>query len=138
MSFDEYLLKERVKSYRYTLHLLLSELLNENSFLTVGDSHSREYWGDFASYAQKKLKFLEIDHKLSDQELNNYIEREDIKKKVENLYLANIIRWQFGRALEHYILTDRCLVLEEAGYSVEMKELFDEELSPRNIAILAK
>jgi SAM-dependent methyltransferase len=137
MSFDEYLLKERVKSYRYTLHILLSEILGMNSFLTVGDSHSREYWGDFSAYAKKKLNKLMIDYSMTDKELDEYIERDDIKKKVSDLYLANIIRWQFGRALEHYILTDRCLLLEEAGYNVEMKELFKEELSPRNIAILA-
>ncbi|WP_127717371.1 methyltransferase [Halobacteriovorax sp. HLS] len=137
MSFEEFELKERVKFYRYTLHLLLSEILKKNSFLTVGDSHRREYWGDFASYAQKKLAALKIEHDYSLEDLNNYYENIEIRKKVEDLYLANIIRWQFGRALEHYILTDRCLWLEEAGHKVQMKELFDEKLSPRNIGILA-
>lgn len=137
MNFEEYHLKERVKSYRYTFHLLVNEIKGVNTFLTVGDCHPREYWGDFSDYAMKKLTQLNIEHSKSKQDLDDFISDPIISRKVEDLYLANVIRWQFGRALEHYILTDRCLVLEESGYKVEMKELFDEELSPRNIGILA-
>ena len=137
MDFKEYHLKERVKSYRYTFHLLVNEILGKNTFLTVGDCHPREYWGDFSDYAMKKLSHLKISHSKSKEDLDSYINNSIIKRKVEDLYLANVIRWQFGRALEHYILTDRCLVLEESGYKVEMKELFNDELSPRNIGILA-
>ena len=53
------------------------------------------------------------------------------------MFLANIIRWQFGKAVEHALLTDRCLYLEENGFDVEMAEYFDSDLSPRNIGILA-
>jgi hypothetical protein len=137
MDFKEYHLKERVKSYRYTFHLLVNEILGKNTFLTVGDCHQREYWGSFSDYAMKKLTQLKISHNKSKEDLDNFIINPSVSRKVEDLYLANVIRWQFGRALEHYILTDRCLVLEESGYKVEMKELFDEELSPRNIGILA-
>ena len=34
------------------------------------------------------------------------------------MFLANIIRWQFGKAVEHALLTDRCLYLEEKGFQV--------------------
>ena len=46
-------------------------------------------------------------------------------------------RWQFGRALEVYILLDRALNLMEKGMKVSMATYFDESLSPRNIGILA-
>ena len=51
------------------------------------------------------------------------------------MFLCNIIRWQLGRALEVYLLLDRCLYLEEKGYQVSCLQFFDEEISPRNIGI---
>jgi hypothetical protein len=53
------------------------------------------------------------------------------------MWLCNIIRWQLGRALEVYLLLDRCLYLEEQGFRVQIEQYFQETLSPRNIGILA-
>jgi hypothetical protein len=50
--------------------------------------------------------------------------------------MANIIRWQLGRVLELYLLLDRAIYIEERGMSVELKQFFDENLSPRNIGLL--
>lgn len=137
MNFNQYLLKERVKSFRYSLQLLINEIMGYSHFTSVGDGKSREYWGDFAPYALRRLKALNITHNYDEKSLNEFYESEAVKNEVRKMYLANIMRWQFGRCLEHYILTDRCLLLEEAGQKVELKELFNEDLSPRNIGILA-
>jgi len=137
MDFKQYLLKERVKSFRFTLQLILDDIFGGPHFISVGDSHSREYWGEFSDYAYKKLSNLKIDHDYDLKKLQDFYDNTDTQKKVKEMYLGNIIRWQFGRALEHYILTDRCLVLEEAGLKVQMKELFNESLSPRNIGIFS-
>ena len=137
MDFKQYLLKERVKSYRYTLQLLLNDIHGKSHFVSVGDSHPREYWAEFSEYASKKLELLKLAPNYSLNELQEFYDDKETKRKIKDMYLGNIIRWQFGRALEHYILTDRCLVLEEAGLKVQMKELFDESLSPRNIGIFS-
>jgi len=137
MDFNQYLLKERVKSYRYSLQLLMNKIMGHSHFASVGDGKAREYWGDFGPYALKRLEALGIEHDFNETTLHDFYESVEIKNEVKMMYLANIIRWQFGRCLEHYILTDRCLLLEEAGQKVELKELFDEDLSPRNIGILA-
>ncbi len=137
MDFKQYLLKERVKSFRYSLQLLLNKIHGGPNFISVGDSHSREYWGEFSGYAAKKLSALDINHTYQLEDLQNFYESTETQEKVKEMYLGNILRWQFGRALEHYILTDRCLVLEEAGFKVQMKELFNESLSPRNIGIFS-
>ena len=70
--------------------------------------------------------------------LHDFHQDVEIQKQIRKMFLANIIRWQFGKAIEHYILTDRCLYLEEKGFEVEMAEYFDSEKSPRNIGILAR
>lgn len=50
------------------------------------------------------------------------------------------LRAALGPLLETFILLDRLLFLQEAGNSIEamMLPIFDPELSPRNVAIIAK
>ncbi|KAL5565125.1 hypothetical protein UlMin_028289 [Ulmus minor] len=50
------------------------------------------------------------------------------------------LRAAFGPLLETYLLLDRLLFLQEQGSSIEsvMLPIFDPELSPRNVAIIAK
>ena len=50
----------------------------------------------------------------------------------------NIIRWQFGRAIELWILLDRACYLQENKNEVIIGEYFDENISPRNIGIYAR
>ena len=54
------------------------------------------------------------------------------------MFEANIIRWQFGRAIEKLIILDRAMFLEENNYKVTWGELFNEEVSPRNIGLYAE
>jgi len=137
MTFDDFKLKERVKYYRYTLHLFMQEVLKVSEFQTLGEAAPRIYWGDFSVYALEKLKSQNISSLPSAQELEEFYERVDIKKKVRHMFLANIIRWQLGRAVELTILLDRCLLLTEQGHRVELLQVFNEELSPRNLGILS-
>jgi hypothetical protein len=137
MNYEEFKLKKRVKYYRYALHLLLYKELNQKEFLTAGESNAKLYWQDFSIYAKNKLEVLNIDHNLTDQEIQAFYNREDIQKEISTMFHANIIRWQFGRVVEHYILTDRSLFLEEQGLKVKMEEVFNDQLSPRNIGIIA-
>lgn len=137
MTFDEYKLKERVKSFRYTLHLFQLEVLGHTEFVTIGDAHPRVYQGAFSEYALGKLKEIGEENLPSLETLEEFYNNPDIQIKVRRMFLANIIRWQLGRAVEMTILLDRCMYLEERGHKVEMLQVFDEELSPRNLGILS-
>jgi len=55
---------------------------------------------------------------------------------VWEMILANLIRWQLGRILETYLILDRALWLEESGVECEVAQIFDEQISPRNLAII--
>lgn len=139
ISFEDFLLKERVKNYRYGLHLFLYYELNIKGFVGVGEYPVKKYWEPFTTYARKKLNELGLKASTySDQTLQNFHQNPEIQKKIRRMFLANIIRWQFGKAVEHALLTDRCLYLEEKGFQVEMAEYFNSNLSPRNIGILAQ
>lgn len=129
--------KKQVKNYRYALHLLLIEKFNIDNAFDVGECHTRTYWLDFHVYASEKLNYLNLSHSLSNTDLDAFYWRADIQKELRDLFLCNLVRWKFGRLLELYILLDRCLYLEEAGFKVELSQFFNEEESPRNLGILA-
>ncbi len=137
MEFSTYQTKERVKNYRYALHLFLMRHYNNKYATDVGECPIHIYWGAFHQYIKDKLKELKIEHDFSDEYLDGFYSSAEIQRELRVMFLCNIIRWQLGRALEVYIQLDRCLYLEEKGYSVKLEQYFDEELSPRNLGILA-
>lgn len=137
MTFEEYQLKERVKKMRYTLHLLYYKKLGIREFMSAGEIRPKDYWKPFPEYALERLENNKIEHDFSTEELQTFFDNKEIQEEVWTLYLANLIRWQLGRVIEHYILTDRALKLEEKGYQVTLKEFFNPKISPRNIGILA-
>jgi hypothetical protein len=137
MTFDEFLLKKRVKSFRYSLHLFLKEVLGHTEFATIGEALPSVYWGDFSQYALLKLeKIGEVDLP-SKAELDQFYQDPKIQDQVHKMFLANIVRWQLGRVVEFTIILDRCLYLKEQGHKVELLQVFNEELSPRNLGILS-
>lgn len=137
MTFETYQTKERVKYYRYALHLFLMKHFNNKTFTDVGECHLSLYWKPFNFYISQKLEHLKIEHSFSEQDFNDFYNDPDLQRELRVMFLCNIIRWQLGRAMEIYIQIDRCLYLEENGYKVRLEQYFDEALSPRNLGILA-
>lgn len=137
MKFETYQTKERVKYYRYALHLFLLEHYSNKYATDVGECPIQTYWRPFHEYIRGRLSELKIAHDFSDSYFDEYYKRSDVQKNLRVMFLCNIIRWQLGRVLEIYLQLDRCLYLEEKGYAVMLEQYFDEELSPRNLGILA-
>lgn len=138
ITLKEYQLKERVKQFRYAFHLLHYYKLNLHEFISIGESSKENYWGKFSDFALAKLATAQITHHLAASDIDLFFNDIKIQKLIRKMFLSNLIRWQFGRVIEHYILTDRCLFLEESNYKVSMAEYFHEGLSPRNIGILGE
>ncbi len=134
LSYQDFCFKERVKLYRYGLHLYCHEFRPELGFVSVGNSGFKDYYAPFAHYLKSKLP-----GKISadEGEIQAWFLRPRIQDQLRKMFLANIVRWQFGRALECLILVDRALYLKENGLEVELAEYFEEGLSPRNIGLLA-
>ena len=134
----EFQLKYRVKAFRYALHLFLCEEAGLKNFISVGDSKNKDYQYDFATYALKKLKKLNLPIQYNAETLNNFFGDSKRQKLLRKMFLCNVIRAQFGRAVEHLILLDRAMYLEEHGYDVTLSTFFDESLSPRNRGLFAQ
>ncbi len=137
MSRETYDTKERVKYYRYALHLFFTRHFGDNAVIDVGECPIKIYWGSFADYIKLKLSELKIEHHFSDEYFNLFYQDHDLQKELRVMFLCNIIRWQLGRVLEISILLDRGIFLEENNYDVCIEQYFNEPLSPRNIGIMA-
>lgn len=143
-----------VKRHRYALHLLLFYKVGIKNFISIGDSKHKDYSSSFCLYAKSKIESILSDaslqklHDLNIKPLEKLINK-DVKeiedfylsdlcqKEVNRLIAADLIRWRLGRILEYYILTDRAILLQENGRKVELFQVFDEKISPRNIGIIS-
>ena len=109
----------------------MTDILNI-SFQTLGNASKEDYKGSFADYC---YKYLPESQKLSKSELENYYQKYEPTYKTYLCY--GIIRSFLSRPLEVYLNLDRCLFLEQNNYDVQIEEVFNRELSPRNIALTA-
>lgn len=136
LTLKDYQLKKRVKLYRYGLHFLLESEYAQQFPTPVGECNTKIYWRPFSEYAKMKIEQAGLAPKLSDSALNQFLEQKNIQAQIELMISADLIRWQFGRSIEAYILLDRALMLEESNQEVSLFEVFDETISPRNIALI--
>lgn len=128
-------LKLQVKRHRYALHLFHFHERDIKRFYPMGETHPREYQGAFSDYALPRLEAYQIN--ATKEELEEFYEKDWVVALYKKMICANLIRWQFGRALEMYILLDRAIKLSKMGLEVELATYFEEQVSPRNIGILA-
>lgn len=126
--------KIAVKQYRYTLHFYLKDQ-QKAEFQKVGDGHWDDYQGSFAAYA-KKFGSTSL-QSITDEALNEYFATPENQRQLQATILGGIIRNTLGRVIELYIVLDRCLLLQEAGYEVSLGTYFNRKISPRNLGIFA-
>lgn len=146
LSREEFDYKLKVKKYRYLLHLFFLEH-GLTRFVSVGDSPPRDYALPFAGYVNLKIKEAmnkeeiprEIAKRLqaiSDEEKNDFFAQQKRQDIFWQLFQCDLIRWQVGRLLELDIVLDRALYAYENGLEAQAFQIFDEEKSPRNIALV--
>jgi hypothetical protein len=136
ISYADFCHKERVKYYRYALHWFLQEFYLRDDFQSVGDSAKRDYRGSFSSYLKSKIEFLKLDPKpLQKVDPHKWYLSAHVQQTLRELFVANIIRWRFGQALEQILLIDRALWMEDKGFNVKIEKIFDSNQSPRAHAI---
>ena len=130
MTEKEFLQRESVKRYRYTLHFIMRDQLGL-SFRTLGNGLKSDYQGTFESYCRK---FVPETQRFSASELEKlYL---TYRKEYERFLRFGIIRSSLSRPLEVYLSLDRCIYLMKNGFKIEIQEVFNRSLSPRNISIV--
>lgn len=137
LSIEEFRLMKRVNEYRFAIDLLFRKLFPDSGFVVAGDASKALYAGDFAAYAIDRFRRCRLSLSLDAQELNAYFASGPVQEEVAAIFAAHILQNLFARPLELAILHDRALWLSEQGYSVKLVQVFDREISPRNIALVA-
>lgn len=135
VSFESVSFKQQVKFYRYSLHALLADHYDRSEIIIFGNSSGKDYNSSFYDYVKTQFKKVGIPLKHTNEELLEFYEEK--LPIVKRMYAAGFIRDALSRLLEVYLLLDRAIYLEENGYKVEILEVFDEEVSPRNLGIFA-
>lgn len=123
--------RRKVKRLRYAAHFFLqSKGIKE--FKSLGSPNKKLYDQSFSEY----FITLSPESEWSKEELEDFISKEDIQKKIHFTFMADFVRGLFARLIEIYILMDRALYMNEHSGTVELVQLFDRRISPRNIAIV--
>jgi len=129
--------RDKMKYFRYTLHFLLHDEFGIKGQVTLGNCPPELYDGSFAVYAREQLTRLQLTSAWSDEKLDAYFMEENNQTLIKQMLAAATVRDVMGRALEAAIITDRALWMEERGYHVDINEIFDPAVSPRNLALIA-
>lgn len=137
MNEKDYILKQKVKFYRYAFHILLHDKYQIEEEVFLGNSSKHLYEESFSTYALEQFKRTNIAVKHSAEELDDFFNSPALALLIRKMIAAGIIRNALGRVLELYLILDRCIYLEEQGYEVQVATFFDESISPRNIGITA-
>ncbi|MBC7660733.1 MAG: methyltransferase [Chitinophagaceae bacterium] len=138
MTDEEFTLLKRVNAYRFSFDLYIRQQWPELGFVIAGDAPKALYLGSFATYALDRITHLKLDHEPTGDVLESFYRSPSIQKEATAIFAAHLIRNLFARPLEIAILLDRALWLEEHGFAVELLQVFDRQLSPRNIALVAR
>lgn len=131
----EFALMKRVNEQRFALDLLLRRRFPALGFVRAGDAPKALYAESFAVYARDRLERLKLEVGMTDAELDAF--EVSARPETRRIFHCHLLRDRFARALEVVILLDRGLLLEELGFQVELLQVFEPRLSPRNIALIA-
>jgi hypothetical protein len=137
ISKKDYDLKLKVKFYRYAMHFLLHDHYGLRSMVTLGNSHPHLYQQSFGTYALEQLRRLNLTPIHDPEELESFYQEPERQKLIHKMLTAGFIRNALGRPIELYLLLDRALYLKEHGYQTQLLSFFQEDLSPRNLGIIA-
>lgn len=132
---------ERIERLRHTeVHWRLSyELLRQHY---TGDSQYRplasagKHWfsadfSDFATWAAQQHQWPLPDNINWQVFLSAGAKRQQLIQRIE------LVRHLFRRPLEHWLLLDKMLYLQQHGYTVDAIEFCDYQLTPRNLLLTA-
>jgi len=128
LSEQAFIHSKKVKSYRYALACYLKWEQGQNVFKEVGESAKTLYQKDFSYYFSQKTN-LNI-------EMNDFYHSNKVRETVDKLWAMDCIRWRLARVLEFLITRDRQQYLFENGIATKLKEIFEENKSPRNLMIV--
>ncbi|OPX55688.1 Methyltransferase domain-containing protein [Oceanospirillum multiglobuliferum] len=129
-------LRDTELHWRMAFDELQRILLQSNQYMPLPTLPKKLLTGDFSEFTTWALHNRKINQVVDKAKLEQALQAGAIRvKQVRRMELVQHI---FRRPLELWLVLDRALVLEEAGFHVELSTFCDKQLSPRNILIKAR
>lgn len=125
--------KVLARRYRYALHFYLHDFQGKE-FEAIGNTRLKDCSLPFSSYAKKYADLEGV----ATLDLDVFYGSEEVQRRIHFTIAADVLRGLLGRVIEIYIALDRALYLEESGCEVDVVEVFDRTLSPRNLLVFAR
>ena len=133
-----YYFREQIINYKLTFYKWIFEQTQKVEFFSMSNSRRTLFTKSFSEFCFNSIdKYLPNLEKPSPQSLEEYYLTNESKSFQQYLSIYYALSRYFSLAIESYLICDRALLLKEQGYKVEIKEVFDKEVSPRNLAIIA-
>lgn len=137
--------------WRMAFDQLQKQLLGSNNYMPLPTIPKHLLTGEFKDFitwaiSNRKLdQFISVDmvvdvnagvDKLNlDSHLGSYLEQG--QQRVQQIRRMELVQHLFRRPLELWLVLDRMLSLQEAGFHVELTEFCQKNLTPRNLLIKA-
>lgn len=131
LSEQEIKMRNNLKPYRYSTHFFLQDHKTKD-YISLGNTHRDDFDKSFSEFY---FKYVHQKYHDSSEVLEDYFLSRSNQKNIQYAMALDEIRNQLARVIELYIILDRALYLEEQGRKVKLMALFDERISPRNLAI---
>ncbi|MDF2177896.1 methyltransferase [Aliiglaciecola sp. CAU 1673] len=127
--------RQTERLYRLVFDNWQRQVNNSNSYLNVPPVPHSLLKEDVLAFCQWAAKQKELPAPREEQ-LPSLFEHAQVRAK--QIQRMEWVQHQFRRALELWLVLDRCLYLEEEGYQVELMTFCERQVSPRNLFIRAK
>lgn len=121
-------------TWRLGFDALRSDVTGVEQYISVPSINKQVFSGEFAEFCQWAAEKKQIE--LPKQcDYSHYLALGEQRKKVTDR--IELVRHIFRRAIELWLVLDRALYLQQAGYEVYLSEFCEKSLTPRNILIQA-
>lgn len=127
--------RHRWMTWRLGFDLLLRQASGIDQYTALPHFPATQSQLDFPDFCQKLAERFEKTLPVKWDADSILREAEDKARQRRGLAL---LRWLFRRPLELWLCLDRALFLKEAGYSVQLGQFCEREVSPRNLMIIAE
>jgi len=128
----------RIMNYKFSFYHYVYKTYGHQEFCSMSNSRRSLYQLSFQEFMTKSMmKYYPKSVPINQDELKLFYKTKS--NHLLNAYFQAYyaISRYIGEVLEIYILCDRALYLEENGYQVKIKKIFNPEISPRNKVIIA-
>lgn len=136
---ERYFYRLKIMDYKYSFYHWLYKKQDIIQFCSMSNARRKLYEQSFEEFTiaslQKYFPQIQIPEK---KELHSFYYSQENQSLLKYIQVYYAIARYLGKLAETYLLLDRAVFLEEQGYKVNIQEVFDPAISPRNKAIIAK